>query len=127
MKEGFWGNYEIGIWFLIDEHERWLRGGNNAERLGVPDGVIAEFPHFADRDTLLPFVWRHAPVMRWRCHGESVTFEFYAEDWTKPLELIRQWCVAFAGDFLFLRMVNFNGMEVREMLWKDWKQDRGMK
>ena len=28
MKEGFWGNYEIGIWFLIDEHERWLRGGN---------------------------------------------------------------------------------------------------
>ena len=82
MKEGFWGNYETGIWFQIDEHERWLRRGNNAEWLGVPDNVIAKFTHFADRDTLLPFVWRHAPVMRWRGHGESVTFEFYAEDWT---------------------------------------------
>ena len=127
MKEGFWGNYETGNWFQIDEHERWLRRENNAERLGVPKDVIAEFPHFADRDTLLPFVWRHAAVMRWRCHGESVTFEFYAEDWIKPLELIRKWCILSAGDFLFLRMVNFNGMEVRETLWKDWKQDRGVK
>ena len=81
MKEGFWGNYEMGIWFQIDEHERWLRRGSNAERLGVPDDVIAKFSNFADRETLLPFVWRHAPVMRWRCHGESVTFEFYAEEW----------------------------------------------
>ena len=120
MKEGFWGHYETGIWFQIDEHERWLRRGSNAELLGVPDDVIAKFPNFADRDTLLPFVWRHAPVMRWRCHGESVTFEFYAEDWSKPLEIIRKWCTLFAGDFLFLRMVNFNGMDVRETLWKDW-------
>ena len=64
MKEGFWGNYETGIWFQIDEHERWLRRENNAEKLGVPKDVIAEFPHFADRDTLLPFVYRHASVMR---------------------------------------------------------------
>lgn len=127
MKEGFWGNYETGIWFPIDEHERWLRREGNAAKLGVPENIIAEFQHFADRDTLLPFVWRHAPVMRWRCHGESVTFEFYAEDWTKPLNLIRKWCTLFAGDFLFLHMVNFNGLEVRETLWKDWKQDRGVK
>ena len=76
MTEGFWGNYETGIWFQIDEHEQWLRRGNNAELLGVPDEVIAEFGHFADRETLLQFVWRHAPVMRWRCHGSSVAFEF---------------------------------------------------
>ena len=74
-----------------------------------------------------PFVWCHAPVMRWRCHGENVTFEFYAEEWEKPLAFIQKWCVSFAGDFLLLRMVNFNGMEVRETLWKDWKQDRGVK
>lgn len=121
MKEGFWGNYETGIWFQIDEHERWLRREGNAAKLGVPENIIAEFPHYADRDTLLPFVWHHAPVMRWRCHGESVTFEFYAEDWSKPLELIRKWCTLFTGDFLFLHMVNFNGMEVRETLWKEWK------
>ena len=122
MKEGFWGNYEMGIWFQIDEHERWLRRGNNAARLGVPDDVIAEFPHYARRDTLLPFVWRHAPVMRWRCHGESVTFEFYAENWAKPLGLVRKWCASFAGDCLFLRMVNFHGMGIRETLWKEWKR-----
>ena len=122
MKEGFWGNYETGIWFPIDEHEMWLRRGDNAAKLGAPENIIAEFPHFADRDTLLPFVYRNAPVMRWRCHGEYVTFEFYAEDWTKPLELIRKWCTSYAGDFLCLRMVNFNGMEIRETLWKKLKE-----
>ncbi len=120
MKEGFWGNYETGIWFQIDEHERWLRRGSNAGKLGVPNNVIAEFSRYTDRETLLPFVYRNAPVMRWRCHGESVTFEFYTEDWQKPLEIIRKWCRLFAGDYLFLRMVNFNGMDVRETLWKDW-------
>ena len=54
MTEGFWGNCETGIWFQIDEHERWM------------------------------------------------------------LEIIRKWCTVFAGDFLFLRMVNFNGMEIRK-------------
>ena len=122
MKEGFWGNYETGIWFQIDEHEMWLRRGDNAARLGVPEDVIAEFPHFANRDTLLPFVYRHAPVMRWRCHGAGVTFEFHAENWEKPLEIIRKWCTLSAGDFLALRMVNFHGMEIREKLWKDWKR-----
>ena len=122
MKEGFWGNYETRIWFQIDEHEMWLRRGGNAAKLSVPEDVIAEFPHYAARETLLPFVYRHAPVMRWRCHGESVTFEFCADDWGKPLELIRKWCALSAGDFLFLRMVNFNGMEIREMLWKDLKK-----
>ena len=118
MKEGFWGNYETGIWFQIDEHEKWLRRGDNAAKLGVPANIIAEFPRFDNREVLLPFVWRHAPVMRWRCHGVSVTFEFHSEDWIKPLKMIREWCTAFAGDFLYLRMVNFNGMEIREILWK---------
>ena len=122
MKEGFWGNYEIGIWFQIDEHELWLRRGDNAVKLGVPADVVAEFRHFEDRETLLPFVYRHAPVMRCRCHGASATFEFYAENWQQPLDTIRKWCSSFAGDCLFLRMVNFNGMELREARWKDWKK-----
>ncbi len=71
MKEGFWRNYETRIWFQIDEHEMWLRCENNAERLGVPKDVVAEFPHFTDRDTLLPFVRRHAPVMRGAVTGKA--------------------------------------------------------
>ena len=100
----------------------WLRRGGNAAKLGVPKDVIAEFSHYAARETLLPFVYRHAPVMRWRCHGESVTFEFCADDWGKPLALIRGWGTMFAGNFLLLRMVNFRDMEIRETLWKDWRR-----
>ena len=122
MTDGFWGNYETGVWFLIDEHERWLRRGNNAAKLGVPESVVSAFPQFPDRETLLPFVLRHAPVMRWRCHGTSVTFEFYAEDWEKPQAIIRKWCTSFAGDFLCLRMVNLRDIEIRETLWRDWRR-----
>jgi hypothetical protein len=57
----------------------------------------------------------------------STTFEFYAEEWQKTLEIIRKWCTLFAGDHLFLRMVNLNGMEAKEMLWEDRKWIRQKK
>ena len=43
MKSGFWGNYERKVWFEIDEHERWLRRGGNAEQLGVPSQMVVRF------------------------------------------------------------------------------------
>ena len=121
MKEGFWGNYETGTWFKIDEHERWLRDPGNAERLRVPAVVAAEFAKYPTRDELLPFVYRHAPVMRWRCHGTSVTFEFDSPDWGYPLALICRWGRACAGDHLHFHMVNFRTMEVRDVLWQELK------
>ena len=123
MKEGFWGNYETGEWFRIDEHERWLRKPGNAEKLGVPEAVIKRFAENPTRETLLPFVYRRAPVMRWRCHGSSVTFEFESPGWERPLELIRKWGRSFAGDCLCFHMVNFRGMEVRDALWRDLRQE----
>lgn len=122
MKEGFWGNYERKIFFEIDEHEKWLRRGVNADTLGVPLEVSIRFHEFADRETLLPFVFSHAPVMRWRGHGESVTFEFHSENWHSPLELTKKWCKIFAGPYLLLRMVNFRNMKIRETLWKDFNE-----
>ena len=119
MKEGFWGNYETGEWFRIDEHERWLRTPGNAERLGVPEETAAAFAKYQTRDELLPFVYRHAPVMRWRGHGSSVTFEFDSAEWGRPLELIHNWGRSFAGDHLHFHMVNFRTMEVRDALWRD--------
>ena len=119
MKEGFWGNYERDEWFRIDEHERWLRAPGNAEKLGVPKETAVEFAKYPTRDELLPFVYRNAPVMRWRCHGMSVTFEFDSSEWERPLELICKWGRAFAGDYLHFRMVNFRTMEVRDALWND--------
>ena len=40
----------------------------------------------------------------------------------KELTTIWEWYTLCGGDFLRLRMVNFNGMEVRETLWRDWKE-----
>ena len=120
MKSGFWGNYRLGIWYEIDEHEMWLRRGGNAEQLGIPPAAIARFGEFPDRQELLPFVFAEAPVMRWRNHGESVTFEFCSPDWHLPLQLAEKWCNLFAGPFLCVRMVNFHGMEFRENLWKNF-------
>ena len=119
MKEGFWGNYETGTWFRIDEHERWLRTPGNAARLGVPGKTVAAFAQYPTRDELLPAVYRHAPVMRRRCHGTSVTFEFDSAEWERPLELIHKWGRFFAGDHLHFHMVNFRTMEVRDALWRD--------
>ena len=121
MKEGFWGNYETGEYFRIDEHERWLRAPGNAARLGIPEAVRTMFAKYPTREELLPFVYRHAPVMRWRGHGASVTFEFESSEWERPLELIRKWGYAFAGDELCFRMVNFRTMEVRNALWRNLK------
>ena len=98
MQEGFWGNYQTGNYYQIDEHERWIRRGGNAHKLGVSSDISGCFGAFADRETLLPFVFAHAPVMRWRCHGESVTFEFSFEGWARPLYLIQKWCKLFAGE-----------------------------
>lgn len=120
MKSGFWGNYCQGIWHEIDEHEMWLRRSDNARKLGIPVAVIARFGEFPDRQKLLPFVFAEAPVMRWRCHGESVTFEFCSTEWHLSLQLAEKWCSLFAGPFLSVRMVNFCGMEVREALWKNF-------
>lgn len=79
MKQGFWGNYELGEFFEIDEHEMWIRRWDNAARLGLAARVIAriaEFEPIRDRDRFLPFLYANAPVMRWHGHGESVTFDF---------------------------------------------------
>ena len=120
MQKGYRGNYQTGEWFEIDEHEQWIRRGNNALKLGVPPEAAARVPEFADRKTLLGHLFAAAPVMRWRGHGSSVTFEFNSASWNEPLNLIKNWCGIFAGDYLFLRMVNFRNMEIRETLWKDF-------
>ena len=117
------GNYETGKWFRIDEHERWLRMPGNAARLGVPKEMAAKFAKYPTRAELLPFVYRNAPVMRWRCHGMSVTFEFDSSEWERPLELIRQWGRAFAGDCLHFHMVNFRTMEICDALWRDLRPE----
>ena len=126
MKTGFWGNYETGVIFEIDEHELWIRRGNNASCLGIPDKVVSRFKSFKagkDRDRFLRFLFASAPVMRIRGHGESVTFEFSSGNRELPLMLIRRWGEDNAGPCLRLKIVNFKTGEARECLWKDFKPE----
>ena len=94
MTEGYWGNYTTGQIFLIDEHEMWIRRGNNASKLGVPIAVQKRFKDFKvkeDRNQFLMFIFANSPVMRFRGHGHYITFEFNSADWTKPLALVLKW------------------------------------
>lgn len=121
MNEGYWGNYETGEYFQIDEHEMWIRRENNADKLGIPQAVQRKFKNYAmkeDRDNLLSFIFAHSPVMRFRGHGSYVTFEFNSADWVKPLELIRKWCEANAGFQLGLNIFNFANNEAIETTWE---------
>lgn len=121
MKAGYWGNYETGKIFLIDDHERWIKRSRNAAELGVPPDVVSRFSEFPDRETLLRFLFASAPVMRFRGHGSYITFEFDSTDWQKPLQLIESWCQANAGPFLGLNMVNFHKTKSVFVLWKNFR------
>lgn len=127
MTEGYWGNYITGEIFLIDEHELWLRRERNADKLGVPQAVQRRFKDYVtkeDRNQFLPFIFAHAPVMRFRGHGSDVTMEFACTDWAKPLELIRKWCEANAGPLLGLKIVNFATDEIVETTWETLKREK---
>lgn len=127
MNEGYWGNYENGQIFLIDEHEMWIRRGNNANKLGIPHVVQRRFKEFMvkeDRDRLLSFIFAHAPVMRFRGHGSYVTFEFACSDWENPLALVLKWGEANAGPLLGLVIVNFATGEAIEATWETFKREK---
>lgn len=114
MKDGFWANYETGEIFPIDEHELWLRRGNNANLLGIPENISERFGEFtarADRDSFLLFIFSNAPVMRIRCHGAYATFEFNSKDSANSFRLIRQWCASYAGPQTGLNIFNFASAE----------------
>ena len=126
MKEGYWLNYKTGKEFSIDEHERWLRRGNNAKKLGLPKRVIDAFSEFEpvkDRDKFLTFVMQHAPVMRVRGHGNYITFEYASRRRNDPIDAIWMWGLKNgAGPFTGLYVVNFATGEKTSMYWKDFKE-----
>lgn len=127
MKSGFWGNYRTGEIFQIDEHEQWVRRGENAIRLGIPVEAAARFGEFAerkDRERFLCFLFDRAPVMRFRGHGSLVCCEFSSNDWTRPLALVETWGARYAGPFLFFRVFNFRTSEMVCSLWKDFPLNR---
>ena len=115
MKEGYWLNYHKGTLFEIGlhgDHLRWVTDQQNAEALGIPKSLLAILnqPKASEqRDRLLMLVLRTEPVMRVRGHIETVTFEFYAEDETKPLAVVRDCSEERLGPQTVLRVVTRAG------------------
>jgi len=123
MKEGYWINYKTGKEFPVDEHERWMRKGKNAQRLGLPDRVLDAFGEFEpvkDRDKMLLFIMQHAPVMRVRGHGNYVTFEYASRSRRDPMDAIWMWGLDNAGPLTGIYIVDTATNEKTSIYWKDF-------
>jgi hypothetical protein len=128
MNQGFWINYDKGKIFDIQEHETWLRTGNNADKLGVPSSVQKMFGKFKpvrDRNKFLLFVMKHAPVMRARGHGVYSTFEYNSSSKSSPMDAIWDWGKRYAGDYTGMNIINFATNENTYVLWKQFKELMG--
>ena len=125
MNDGYWINYSKGDAFLIDEHERWIRRSDNANKLGVPQQIQKKFVKFNpvdDREKFLLLVLASSPAMRVRGHGIWWTFEFSSASVEKPLAAIYSFCNDKAGTYTNLVINNFARKNSISMLWKDFKE-----
>jgi hypothetical protein len=123
MKEGWWINTRTGKVFQIDEHERWLRRDNNADKLKISKGIQKSFSKFKpvkDRDEFLLYVMRKADAMRARGHGSYVTFEYHSRSKRDPMEAIWMWGLKNAGPMTGMYIVNFATNEKTSIRWSDF-------
>ena len=125
MKEGYWLNYHTDKEFCIGlrgDHLRWLTDQENVEALDIPKNlraILSQPTASEQRDRFLLLVLRTEPVMRVRGHVESVTFEFSAEDETKPLAMVREFSEDRLGPQTVLRVVNHRKSTVRQIRVRD--------
>ena len=131
MKEGWWINFRNDKMFgPLDEHERYLREGDNAKKMGIPQNVIDRFDQFEpvkDRDKLLLFVMQHSPLMRVRGHGVSTTFEYSSHERSAPLDSIFLFAKNNLGPYSDIVINNFATRESANMNFADFEEtmDRG--
>lgn len=122
MKQGYWINYQTGAMIEVSEHEDWIRNPANAQKIGVPPQMIAEFANFApqtNRDQFLRYLMEKLPIMRMRGHGSQLSFEYHGRS-KAPLDYV--WIIAQkeAGPFTTLYIANLATGETASMLYKDF-------
>ena len=127
MQEGYWINYKTDKEFLIQEHSYWITEGNNAIKLGLSPAMAKNLRKFKlpdERDKLLIYVLKNAPVMRVRGHGGYVTFEYSSHNRTDPLDSIVMWAKRNgAGALTVLNIVNMATNEWTSMTWKEFQKN----
>jgi len=124
--EGYWANYSNGKCFPVDEHENWLRRGNNAEKIGVPAELAEEFSDYVpqqDRNKFLLTILDKTYLMRVRDHGEYATFEFSNRNIVKPLAeiLIIAESPLGLGDYSTMHIINFATREEISISYEEFK------
>jgi GNAT superfamily N-acetyltransferase len=122
-KSGYWINYQTGTEVGVGEHEMWLRNPQNAQMIGVPPQIVADFDKFEpvkDRDALLRYVMQHAPIMRVRGHGREISFEYSSSRSKGPLDAVWTWAEREAGPLTSLFIANLATGETTSMLYKDF-------
>ena len=122
MKEGFWLNYRT--WKIVEvyEHERWLKEkAANPKSIGVPENVMAIASKIKNREKFLIFVMQHAPVMRIRGYGTSVSLDFHTRNRQEVMDAILMWGKKYAGPFTWLNMSNFATRENTQMNYEQFK------
>ena len=127
MNDGWWVNYRIMKRFEIDEHEMFIRRGNNAYLLGVPKKIRDSFDEYrqtVDRDEFLKFIMLNAPLMRIRGHGSYATFEHgSAQTDIRPSKAVKAWGEINAGPMLLLNIVNLRTNTYFSEMWSDFRCD----
>ena len=132
LTDGYFLNYSRnGIegqddpWIKIDEHERWLRRGNNAELLGVPEYTREKFGDYKveiDRDELLKMVLKEAPIIRMRGHKTYFTFEFNSSKINDALWTIFEFMGYAGGTATGMYVVNFATGEKIQAYYDKFRQ-----
>lgn len=123
---GLWVNYATGKMFEVDEHERYIRRGNNAKKIGVPDFIQKNFKKFKpeeDRDKFLLYILDKSPLMRVREHDNYASFEFSSADVEPIFKVIKKVGeYLWLGEYSGLYIVNHYDNTSADILWKDFKK-----
>lgn len=122
MRDGYWINYRTGKIIPIHDHEQWIRDKQNAKKLGVPDRVHAMGKGLGNRETYLLFLMTHAPIIRVRGHGSSVTFEMHSRERQEVMDAIWMWGKKNAGPFTWMNITNFATKENTQMTFDDFEK-----
>lgn len=123
MKEGFWINFNTGKTVEMPEHETWIRGAQNAKRMGVSDKTFEGFKKFKpvrDRDKFLLYVLKEEPLIRVRGYGQDVTFDMATRDRARVMEAIHEFAHTYLGAFSTLNINNYGTLEHMNVMRKDF-------
>ena len=126
-KEGWWMNWKNPEKrFYVHDHEDWIRQGDNAKKLGVPQNIINDFPKFersTSHEAFLIHIMKHVPVMRVRGHGVDTTFEYYAHERQDPMWAVYMFArTEHAGPYSWLNISNLATREYTSITWQDFKK-----